>query len=267
MLVIIGDPKDIEMRDFLAARNIPFKMDSQNRGFASNVNDCYEAAFVHGNYDNLIICGNDVVPMEGALDAMIDAADREAFEMICGSEFNARFLVNNYPEARQYFHGENLVFHDFSARPWELHKERRYGLEPHQRKDVRNLTLFKRSSFEKVGFDDVNYFPNAYYADNTYCRRCDLLNVSAAGLAEACFFHFTSRTIFQNSAREHGTYSQRNHWFFREQWGGDPGHETYALPFHGDPYELAPGITLQPDLKIASREQEDAVIDYWRNKR
>jgi GT2 family glycosyltransferase len=241
LFVIVAKPNDHEMCSFLEARGIPHKMDTENRGFASNINDAYDRAFTHGDYDHLIICGNDVVPMSGAIDAMIKTADETEWEMVCGSEFNSRFLVNNYEEAKQYFHGENLVFTDFLARPWELHKERRYGIEPHARKDIRNLTLFKRSAFEKVGYADVAFYPNAYYEDDQFCARCDHLGVSACGLAEAAFFHFWSRTIHQNASRDHGKYFERNGEYF-EKWKKNPV------------------------WKISSRDGETQTIQYWASK-
>lgn len=272
ILVIAAKPADDEMWNFLAERRICKALrHDQNKGFPASVNDLLEYAFSGDAewdlvYDNLIIMGNDVVSMPGAIDAMIDTADTTDYEMVCGSEFNAQFLVNNYPEARQFFSGENLIFSDFSARPWELHKERRSGIEPHQRKDIRNFTLFKRSAFEKAGYADVNFFPNGYFEDNDYAIRCDKLGVSACGLSEAAFFHFTSRTIHQNVSRDHGGYFSRNGGQYVHKWGGPVGGERYDLPYHGDPYELAPGLLLPGALKIESRDQEDAIIEYWRNK-
>lgn len=238
LFVIVARPNDHEMCSFLDARGIPFKQDDINRGFASNINDMYDRAFVHGQADNLIICGNDVVPLDGAIDAMIRTADTTEWEMVCGSEFNSRFLVNNYPEAWQFFQGENLVFTDFSARPWELHKDFRTGIEPHQRKDIRNLTLFKRSAFEKVGYADVNFYCNGYYEDDQYCARCDHENISACGLAQASFFHFWSRTIHQNASRDHHKFFERNREYF-EKWKQNP---TWV---------------------IRSRENEDRDIQHW----
>lgn len=263
LFVVVADPKDFEMVHFLSARGIRHQRDETNRGFASNVNDGYDAAFVNGDYDYLICCGNDVVVMPGAIDAMIETADREEFQMICGSEFSAQFLVNQYPEARKFFKGDELIFTDFDARPWELHKDFRNGVEPDCRKDIRNLTLFKRSSFEAVGYDEVNMYPNAYFSDNDYGRRCDLLGVSAAGLLEGSFFHFTSRTIRQNAARDHGKYFSRNGGHYVHKWGGPVGGERYTLPYDGRGFQLSPEIFLKPEMKIASREQEDAIIQYW----
>lgn len=273
VFVVAANPNDIEMFDFLYKRVgksgesnlVGYLAHRENVGFPSSVNDLYDR-MRDWNYDNLIIMGNDVVAMPGAIDAMIHTAETTDYEMVCGSEFNAQFLVNNYPEARQFFSGENLIFSDFSARPWELHKERRSGIEPHQRKDIRNFTLFKRSAFEKAGYADVNFFPNGYFEDNDYAIRCDKLGVSACGLAEAAFFHFTSRTIHQNVSRDHGGYFSRNGGQYVHKWGGPVGGERYDLPYHGDPYELAPGLLLPGTLKIESRDKEDAIIEYWRSK-
>lgn len=263
ILVSVAKPNDQEMVDFLRQRGIPFIADTRNRGFAANVNDWYDTAFTYGNCDYLICCGNDVVPMPGAIDAMIKAADETEFQMICGSEFNAQFLVNQYPEARRHFEGDDLIFTDFSSRPWELHGDFRNGIEPDCRKDIRNLTLFKRSSFEMAGYDDVNYWPNSYFADNTYGRKCDLLGVTAAGLLEGSFFHFQSRTIRQNAERPHSKYFERNSGHYVHTWGGPVGGERYTHPYAEHGMFLTPDIFLEPRMKIDSRAQEAAIIDYW----
>lgn len=248
IFVIVAKPDDEKMVQYLIPLEdwAEFKVCEQNTGFPACVNDLYDRAFTSGDYDNLIIMGNDVVPMPGAVEAMIHCADTTDYEMVCGSEFNSRFLYDQYPEARQFFHGENLIFSDWGARPWLLHKDHQVGVEPDTRKDIRNLTLFKRSSFEKVGYADVNFWPNGYFEDNDYGRRCDLLNIKACGLKEAAFFHFTSRTIKQGEQRDHGKYFERNRSYYRDKWGGELGRETKT-----------------PELKIGSREHEAATIEHW----
>jgi len=254
--VIIADPLDEQMAKFLMREDYLHIYNEENYGFPASVNDLLDAAFTAnfpqgrmirwaqdapiGTYDNLIIMGNDVVAMPGAIDAMIKTADETDYEMICGSEFNSRFLVDNYAEARQFFHGDNLIFTDFNARPWELHTERRSGIEPGARKDIRNFTLFKRSAFEKVGYADVSFWPNGYYEDNQYCDRCDHLGVSACGLLDSPFFHFWSRTINQGESRPHGVYFGRNHEHY-EAWKRNPV------------------------WKIESRDGEAEKINHWRS--
>lgn len=260
--VIVAKPEDGEMVEHLNKMGVYHHWHTKNLGFAASVNDLYEEAFAHGDYDNLIIMGNDVIPMPGAVEVMIRCADTTDYEMVCGSEFNARFLYDHYPEARKFFQGENLVFTDWGARPWLLHQDHQTGVEPDTRKDIRNLTLFKRSSFEKVGYADVNFWPNGYFEDNDYGRRCDLLKVKACGLKEAAFFHFTSRTIHQNASRDHGKYFDRNRAYYVDKWHGPPGSEKLSAPFGGGPYRL--GDTEVPcDMKISTREHEAACIEHW----
>lgn len=265
------------MLEYLRGKQIITLKHDQNFGFPSCVNSLYDLAFdashyqefnwFHegklGTYDNLIIMGNDVVPMPRTIEAMIHCADTTDYEMVCGSEFNARFLYDQYPAARKFFHGDNLIFNDWGARPWLLHKDGQAGVQPDTRKDIRNLTLFKRSSFEKVGYDDVNFWPNGYFADNDYGRRCDLLGVSACGLKEAAFFHFQSRTIQQGEARDHGGYFNRNRMFYTHKWHGTPGEEKLATPFGSGPYHLGDGTEVPCDMKISSREHEQACINFW----
>lgn len=270
VLVIVAKPDDSQMRDRLHDLNVPFVNHTWNAGFPAAVNDLYDVAFVRrefggyetGDYDNLIIMGNDVVPMPGTIEAMIHCADTTDYEMVCGSEFNARFLYDQYPEARKFFRGENLIFTDWGARPWLLHRDGQTGVEPDTRKDIRNLTLFKRSSFEKVGYDDVNFWPNGYFADNDYGRRCDLLGVRACGLKEAAFFHFTSRTIHQNAQRDHGGYFDRNRIYYTHKWHGEPGREVLLKPFGGGQYWLD-DIKVPNDMKISTRDHEARCIEYW----
>lgn len=266
VLVIVAKPDDTEMAMRLSNLQVPHLHNFENRGFPAAVNDFYDVMRIKG-YDNLIIMGNDVIPMPGTIEAMIRCADTTDYEMVCGSEFNARFLTDHYPEARKFFRGENLVFTDWGAKPWLLHQDGQTGVEPDTRKDIRNLTLFKRSSFEKVGYDDVNFWPNGYFADNDYGRRCDLLGVRACGLKEAAFFHFTSRTIHQNAERAHHLFFERNREYYRHKWHGIPGAEKLDTPFGGGPYRLlSPDntvIDVPCEMKISTREHEARCIEYW----
>lgn len=263
VLVIVAKPDDLEMAQNLNKRGITNLYCHTNIGFPAAVNEMYDYAFEGSDYDNLIIMGNDVVPMPGTIEAMIHCADTTDYEMVCGSEFNAKFLTDRYPEARKFFRGDNLIFTDWGARPWLLHKDAQAGIEPDTRKDIRNLTLFKRSSFEKVGYDDVNFWPNGYFADNDYGRRCDLLGVRACGLKEAAFFHFTSRTINQGEQRPHGTFFDRNRIYYTHKWHGEPGQEKLSTPFGGGPYTEVGKVNMPCELKISTREHEAAAIEYW----
>lgn len=267
LFVVVGKPDDSDTAAWLQSQGIPNLRHAGNNGFPASINDIYDAAFFYGGYENLIVSGNDVIPYPDAIDALIrEAADSE-WEWLCSSQFDAQSLVDRYPAARQYFEGPELKFTDFSARPWDLHADMRPpGIDPNSIKDVRNLTLFRRSVFEKIGYADVNFWPGGYFEDNDYCRRAMLAGVKACGLHHSAYFHFWSRTINQgphaSDGRHHARF-QRNDQFYRTKWGGPFGLEEYALPFDGKSYSLAPEICWPGEVKIADRELEAQIIDCW----
>jgi len=264
ILVVIAKPDDHAMEEWLSAGFINYIRNTENIGFAGSINDIFEYAYFANQYDNVIIMGNDVIPYPGALDAMINCAETTDWEWICASQFDSKSLVARYPESAQYFKGNTLEFTDFDARPWELHKEiHAPNIEPDSLKDVRNLALFKRSVFDKTGYADVNFWPNAYFEDNDAARRANLCGVKACGLSEAAYFHFWSRTIHQGENRQHSRYFECNLAHYIHKWGGAVGGESYSQLYDGRGFRLSPDIFLAPDMRIASREQEQAIIQYW----
>lgn len=260
--VVVGNTEDLSTEQWLLSQNIPHIRHECNRGLPASINDLYDYAWQSNlGYDNLIIAGNDVVPYPDAIDALIREADSSEWEWLCSSQFDAQSLVARYPEARQYFEGSELKFTDFTAKPWQLHADvRPYGIDPNSIKDVRNLTLFKRSVFDKIGYADPNFWPGGYFEDNDYCRRALLAAVKACGLHHSAYFHFWSRTINQGphatDGRRHAHF-QLNEQFYRTKWGGPFGAERYALPFDG-------GVAVHPaKVKIADRALEQQIIDFW----
>lgn len=99
----------------------------------------------------------------------------------------------------------------------------------------------------KVGYTDVAFYP-AYFVDNDYARRMVNAGVKACCLASARFFHFWSRTIHQESGGSNSGYFQNNSMYYRVKWGGNFGEET-----------------LLPNNLIDTRENEDTIIEYWKN--
>ena len=272
--VIVGQPGDSATAAWLRREGFPLRCHFTNRGFPASLNDLWDEAN-GGGYDNLILCGNDVIPYPGAVDAMIAEAARGVWEWICASQFDAKSLVARYPAARQFFTGEELRFTDFTARPWELHQSQipPPRTEPGALKDVQNLCLFRRSVWEKLGYFDANFWPNGYFSDNDYARRAHLIGVRACGLAHAAYFHFWSRTIHQGEARPNGSYFARNSAYYDAKWGGQPEGEQWAVPFAGQSYEL-PGsrngptgqLLLPPTVRQPTRADEALLVRYWQSQ-
>lgn len=263
IFVVVGKPGDDETCQWLEDEQWGYITHRRNEGFPAAINDIFETGFVDMGFDNVILMGSDVIPYPRAIDVMVECADSTDWEWICSSQFDAKSLCAMYPEARQYFQGENLIFTDFNARPWELHKHSGSGIEPNALKDVQNLCLYKRSAFEKLGYVDVNFWPGGYFSDNDYARRGVNLGVKGCGLPESAYFHFWSRTIHQG---EHTTTHERfarNEAFYKRKWGGPFAAETFHTPFNMGNSTLREGLHLPRTLKVESRDQEADIINYW----
>lgn len=275
ILVIVGKHDDTETFEWVqreASKDDRFHWlrHCRNYGFSASCNDMMDFAFINWMrepFDGLVIMGNDVVAYPGAIKALTDAAEAMPdCDTFSGWQLDARSLVARYPEARQYFKGGDLKFTDFDARPWELHRETRDGIADGQMCDVQNFTLFRRSAFAKAGYFDTGYAFNAFYGDNDFCLRNHLIGVKSCTVNGAGFFHFTSRTARQEPSRAetHDRYFQLNEHYYRLKWGGLPGHETFALPFNGAEMIQFGDVTVRNQgLKISSRADETAIIDYW----
>jgi len=281
LFVIVGKPGDHETAHWLEEQGIAYLLHHVNKGFPASLNDIFDYAWGskikskngEGGYDNVILCGNDVVPYPGAIEALIDCAATTDWEWICSSQCDARTLVNLYPQTREFFAGDALVFTDFRARPWDAHAPvvaaTAAGIEAHQFKDVQNLCLYKRSVFEQLGYFDANFWPNGYFSDNDFARRAVNAGLKGCGLPHSQYFHFWSRTIHQGEARENDKYFQRNGRFYMMKWGSGFGQETNKLPFGGSPLMLCPqrfgckAVTLPGSLKIPDRQDEAGIIEYW----
>jgi GT2 family glycosyltransferase len=281
--VVVGKPDDDPTREWLEANQWVTHLvepHGKNRGFPACINDIYDWGWNHNTYDNVIIAGNDIVPYPGAIDALIEQAETTDFEWIASSMFDVQSLLRMYPEQARFFEGPNFKFEDFTQRPWAVHESvvaaTAQGIEsnpegPSLIKDVRNLCLFKRSVFEKLGYADVNFWPGGYFEDNDYARRAVNAGIKSCALTHSQYFHFWSRTlnqeIGQSGSQETRTARdvcfQRNEKFYRTKWGGPFAREEFGVPFGGGNYVLAPDVILPGTIKIPSRENDAAIVDYW----
>jgi GT2 family glycosyltransferase len=265
--IVVGDPNDRATEEYgreqYATRGVHLLVHMENKGFSGTINDVYDFAW-HNGFEAVIFCGNDCVVMPKCIDSMIEVGETTDWEVICASMFTPESLCNSYPEARKFFRGPNYLVDDFTARPWEMQDLSANGIQVDCMKDVRNFTMFKKSSFDKVGYADANFWPNAYFEDNCTCLRMQLAGVKCCGVRHAIFFHWVSRTIHQGEKRPHGRYFDRNSQFYKEKWGGPVGQEKWTLPFNGRVYRLPNGVVLPPTLKIDSRADEAKIVDYWR---
>ena len=250
--VVVGKPDDRKTLEYLVANNIKYVTHSENLGFPYGLNDIFDEAWVHNNYDNLIIVGNDIVAYENSADSLIDFANSSDYECISALQYDVKDLVRDYPEAREYFHSEEYIITDLSTKPWELFTGYNHPKEiaNMQLYDIQNMCLYRRSVFDKVGYTDVAYFP-AYFVDNDYAMRMTAANIKCCTLMNARFFHFWSRTIFQGANRGslRHEYFRNNEAYYKYKFGGYVGREV--------------GV---PTIKISDRSKEKDIINFWKSK-
>lgn len=88
-----------------------------------------------------------------------------------------------------------------------------------------------RSVVERVGFFDENFVP-AYYEDNDYAYRGNLVGVNATTVATG-IIHYGSEVIrYEERWRSaNATTFPENARYYAAKWGGLPGEEKYRTPF------------------------------------
>lgn len=284
LFCIVGKPNDMGQAQMLDAMRVKFIVHGSNIGFPASINDIYDYAFgghVVEPYEALIMMGNDVVPYPGAIDAMIETAEQSLWEWVCASQYDVASLVRDHPEARQYFTEPNFQFTNFTARPWDLHKDfREPNIEPGALRDVRNLALFKRSVFDKLGYADANFWPGGYFEDNDYARRANLAGIQACTLSHAAYFHFWSRTIHQQGGSTNNALFERNREYYISKWGGEVDAERFDSPFKdwleknvntavgigNDTCNGMPAPDTHRELCIRRRDREAQILAYWQRR-
>ena len=266
LYIVIGKPEDTDTLNWLNKEQISHMYHDQNYGFPYSVNDIYDYAWKKNNFDTLTIIGNDVIALPYAIDSLIEVANTTDFTWICSRQLDCKSMVARWPKTEKYFTGSKMIFEDFTARPWDeitpiWSEEILINSTPLS--DVHNLALYKREVFDTIGYIDVNFYP-AYYEDNDYVRRAVNAKLKSCTLDNSIYFHFWSRTIHQGEGGSNGGYFANNRRFYTTKWGGNFGKELWDIPFRGVPHILAADIELSATLNIISRDNEKAIIDYWK---
>lgn len=248
--IVVGKPGDVDTVAWLTTTetDIKYKIHDKNMGFPYSLNDIYDYAWVHNNYDYLIISGNDVVAYPNCVDSLIYVADNYDYECISALQFDVKDLVSNFPDTRELFSTDNYIFTKFDETPWNNFTDHSHPVDiaDMQLYDIQNMCLYKKSLFDKIGYTDVNFYP-AYFVDNDYARRIVKSGLRCCTLRSARFFHFWSRTIHQEKGGSTNSHFKNNEKFYKQKWGGPFAQETIEAP-----------------VKIDERFLEEQIIDRWR---
>lgn len=102
-------------------------------------------------------------------------------------------------------------------------------------KNAWSLFLEKRKAWETIGWYDEHFMP-AYHEDNDRSRRLHLAGYRHIPVPGCGYGHVDSATIKAFSKPEMDVHWQRfgqTRAYYVEKWGGEPGQETYTVPFDG----------------------------------
>lgn len=165
---------------------------------------------------HILICNDDILFSPWTIDALVDHLDSNPdCVLVSGADQRAA-----YPDPYQILTAE---------------KPEGAGISDHP-----DFACFmvRPDTFKKIGLFDENFVP-AYFEDNDYHYRIDLLGYKAHATSAAPYYHFGSQT--QNSSEGVVVPSyifEKNRDYFKDKWGGLPGGETYTKPF--DDQNLTP---------------------------
>lgn len=271
ILVIVGKPGDDQTVDYCAKSGIKYLTHGKNFGLPKSLNDLYKKVFYEGDYDYLVVVGNDVLPYWNAIDRLVEVASKYKLDWVTATPVPVSKFLDAVPQVKPLFHGgeKDVNFHSDSLDEWlgsyEFSKSRCKKIDITKYSiigDSHNLTLFSRNVWNTIGYIDVNFYP-AYFEDNDYARRAQLAKLSMVRIDCAIYFHFWSRTIHQGGMKKiNDRYFPMNKKYYIEKWGGEPGKETFTTPFNGN--RLQDGYA--SSLKIQFRKQEQQIINDWIRK-
>ena len=274
LFVVVGDKNDKNTIKYCKRNSIDYVVHDINKGLPGSINDIYDYAFKDNSFDSVTIVGNDVLAFWNSIDQLIDEANSTDYDWISGVAVPINVLIKAVPECKKYFHGgeKDKNFNGTSLPEWLdkfkfTEKENRIlDLKRHSIVgDSHNMCVFTKKVFDVVGYVDVNCYP-AYFEDNDYSRRAQLLGIKMCRVANARYFHFWSRTIHQGpDGASDNKFFDNTKDFYKEKWGDLPGKEVYKVPFNGRAYSYN-NVKAKGHLNIASRKREIMIINYWKSK-
>lgn len=159
--------------------------------------------------DYILICNDDILLSETAIDHMVGYFESAPDEtvMVTGRNVKAA-LADPY----EIFHYNPTVFDDPECPDF-------------------SCFMIRAETYEVVGSFDENFIP-AYFEDNDYHRRINLMGYKAVNYGGAPFYHFGSLTQNLEGPVCTSDMFVGNRSYYASKWGGEPGQEQYATPFN-----------------------------------
>jgi GT2 family glycosyltransferase len=203
----------------LNADLVYYHRNDERWGFQRSVNFGVAYGIEHGA-DAILVCNNDIVLHPEAIWRLVKRLSAgEAAMVTCLDVRGEMQQVGLLPS----------LISTLSANEKEQVEE-----APHP-----NFSAFmiNKEAWETIGEFDEVFFP-AYFEDNDYHRRMNLIGAIAIVYPPAMFYHYGSKT--QNEAAENGQPLVPGGMFenaranYVKKWGGVPGEEKFEHPYNDE---------------------------------
>jgi GT2 family glycosyltransferase len=183
-----------------------------NRGLAKSYNEGILAAF-EGGADVVILSNDDIVPGDGDLDRLAEAA----FEMKADSSIYA-----------------------VECAGFDRRMNRRCSMGS-------GFFALLPAAVETIGMYDENFFP-MYWEDIDYKRRAALAGLRAGYVEDTKVIHEGSKSIHTVAGlmEQHEKTFHRNRLYYEAKWGGAADDERFTRPFNAFGLRIAPGTRHHP---------------------
>lgn len=182
-------------------------------------------AFERG-YDYVLVVNNDVLLHPDAIDLLVGRFERQKATKDF-SEYNSLYPNN----------GKIVLMTCLDSTGECSEPPAVFKLDPMSKETVEESEhpcfsgfMINKECWDKVGEFDENFSP-AYYEDNDYHYRINLLGLKAIVLPTSMFYHYGSRTNAEAFDKPF-IDSSGNHRYYVQKWGGSPGRETYKTSFN-----------------------------------
>jgi GT2 family glycosyltransferase len=192
-------------------------------GFQKSVNFGVKYGIEHGA-DFIMVCNNDIILHPEALWRLVERFNKNPVGMVSCMDVAGELKEKNITPQ---------MIGALNANDKEVVDE---APHPHF-----SAFMVSKECWETVGEFDEVFFP-AYFEDNDYHYRMNLMEVPAIVLPTAMFYHYGSRT--QNEANENGQpivvsmLFENNRAFYVKKWGGLPGQENFTRPYNNPEWTL-----------------------------